>query len=677
MGPGWVFARGTISPDLKLDLTAYSTGLRAASFVALTGLKDTLDFRLDLHMAVKGPVRSPALAGWAKVYDTRLKGQSMPDSFVSAKATTEDFHVKGRFLGELANLEGRAQLKSGLPFLAELEFETEQLGKYIALLTDALKPKAAISGTVKASGHLLNPRSITARLRVEGFSIETTGFKLKKRQPLLVILDAGTFKLKQFEIAGTDTVLTISGSGTLKGGPRLKAEGRVGLGLLSLMVDFIPKAAGSANLRLFLRGPWDAPAVSGSAAFNAGLLRFSFLSQDIRSVTGTVQFTPQMIQISKLQGEIGGGSFTGQGWVEMKDFAPQRYSLNLEPERVRYNVTKNLWGIGSGTLSLQGSRGGRLLLSGEIRVSQGSFSERIALASLSDGVFRHRIKKTRTYAVEREVADFDINLRIPERFKVRYNLDLVNFQAEMKGNIRVSGTNERLGLQGDLEALEGKVTYLSKDFALQSTSVQFVDEFSIHPRVEVLATRTEQVDRGEEGKTDYHISLRMTADGNATPEIALTSDPPLEPHDIATLLHLGVTSQEVESLKSEDLVGLGGEILLRSFKLDERLSRMFPFPPEVIQPKYLRVRSRFAPGAGDQGGAVSPRVEVGAKLRLISDDLDVDYSRSLYDDTSQSLDLTYNLSEGVSTRLRWETDRETAPGDIGDLGLDLKLHWEW
>jgi hypothetical protein len=73
----------------------------------------------------------------------------------------------------------------------------------------------------------------------------------------------------------------------------------------------------------------------------------------------------------------------------------------------------------------------------------------------------------------------------------------------------------------------------------------------------------------------------------------------------------------------------------------------------VIQPKYLRVRSRFAPGSGDQSGAVSPRVEVGAKLRLISDDLDVDYSRSLYDDTSQSLDFTYRLSEGVSTRLRW------------------------
>jgi len=62
---------------------------------------------------------------------------------------------------------------------------------------------------------------------------------------------------------------------------------------------------------------------------------------------------------------------------------------------------------------------------------------------------------------------------------------------------------------------------------------------------------------------------------------------------------------------------------------------------------------------------------------LISDDLDVDYSRSLYDDTSQSLDFTYRLSEGVSTRLRWESDNETAPGDIGDIGLDLKLNWEW
>ena len=50
----------------------------------------------------------------------------------------------------------------------------------------------------------------------------------------------------------------------------------------------------------------------------------------------------------------------------------------------------------------------------------------------------------------------------------------------------------------------------------------------------------------------------------------------------------------------------------------------------------------------------------------------------MFHDTDQSLDLSYKLSEGISTRLRWEnTEQQSAPGDIGDLGLDLKFHWEW
>ena len=270
--------------------------------------------------------------------------------------------------------------------------------------------------------------------------------------------------------------------------------------------------------------------------------------------------------------------------------------------------------------------------------------------------------------------EFDIRLRMPDRFQVNYNLDLVNFQAEARGELRVVGTNERPGLVGETEALGGTVTYLTKDFDIQSTRVQFLDRYSIHPRVEVYASLRETIDRGEEGSTDYHIRLRLTAEGDAQPEITLRSEPPLDEHDIVTLLHLGVTSRDVESFKGEDLMGLGGEILFRSFKLDQRLRRLFPFPPEVVQAKYLRLRNRFS----ENTRSSSPRVEVGAKLRFISDDLDMEYSRSLFDDTDQSLDLSYKLSEGISTRLRWEnTEQQTAPGDIGDLGLDLKFQWEW
>ena len=665
MGPGWLFARGEISSDLKLNLAAYSTGLRASSFTFLAGHVDVLDFRLDLNVSVKGSIRSPSFAGWAKVYDTRLRGQRTPDSFVSARATAESFHLSGRFFGEATQPEADVQLEESLPFSLKLRFSSNRVGRFFPELASDLRAKGEVAGSLSAQGRLLSLRTLKGELRLDRFLLQSSGIRLKNSKPVVIRVADRGFSVQSCEIVGTETVLSVRGSGTLDSGPKIEAVGTVGLGLLPLLGNFLQRSVGKANLSLSLRGPWADMRVSGSASFSADLLRFKGFAQDITSAAGELQFTPRRVELTKLRGKMGGGVFTGQGRVEMEAFAPQAVAINFDIDRARYDVAKNLWGVGSGVLGLTWAPGKKLKLSGDLKIQEGEYS---------DGIFRRRLSAGRTYAKEREVLELDIRLRFPDRFRVSYNLDLVNFQAEARGELRVLGTNERAGLVGEMEALGGTVTYLTKDFEIQSTRVQFLDRYSVQPLVEVYASLMETIDRGEEGSTDYHIRLRLTAEGDAQPEITLRSEPPLDEHDIVTLLHLGVTSRDVESFKGEDLMGLGGEILFRSFKLDQRLRRLFPFPPEVVQAKYLRLRNRFS----ENTRSSSPRVEVGAKLRFISDDLDMEYSRSLFDDTDQSLDLSYKLSEGISTRLRWEnTEQQTAPGDIGNLGLDLKFQWEW
>ncbi len=674
MGPGWIFARGEISKDMNLDLAAYSTGLRAASLAFLAGHTDLLDFRLDLNVSVRGSIASPAFEGWAKVYDTRLRGNGAPDSLVSARATADSFHLDGGFFGEAARLQAEVKLEEDLPFALDLRFESDRLGRFFPELASGLRARAELAGRLQARGRLTRMPDARADLSLDRFSLQGSGIRLQNRGPISVRLADRRFSVRSCEIVGTETTLSVNGGGGIDSGPKIQAQGTVGLGLLPLLGDFMTRSAGKVHLSLALGGPWTDMRVSGAASFSAELLRFRGFPQDITAATGELQFTPRKVEVTKLQGELGGGEFTGQGRIDMLAFAPQEVAFSFELDRVRYNVTKNLWAAGSGLLGLNWVRGKIPKLYGDMKVHAGEYSEHFSLVSLSDGIFRRRVSAGRTYAKQREVLEFDLRLRVPDRFQVNYNLDLVNLQAEARGELRVVGTNERLGLVGEMEALGGTVTYLTKDFKIQSTRVQFLDRYSIHPRVEVYAALTETIDRGEEGRTDYHIRLHLTAEGDAQPEIILRSEPPLDEHDIVTLLHLGVTSRDVESFKGEDLMGLGGEILFRSFKLDQRLRRIFPFPPEVVQAKYLRLRNRFS----ENTKSASPRLEVGAKLRFISDDLDMEYSRSLFDDTDQSVDLSYRLTEGISTRLRWEnTEQQTAPGDIGDLGLDLKFHWEW
>ncbi|MBN2494817.1 MAG: translocation/assembly module TamB domain-containing protein [Deltaproteobacteria bacterium] len=666
LGPGWIFAQGGISRDLGLDLTAYSTGLRAASLFAFAGRADWIDFRVDLHTSVKGPLLSPALEGWAKVYDTEIRGHAVEDSFVSTRVTTESVRVEGRFLGGMAILSGRMDLIRHLPFEAELLFGSGSLGRFLPDALQAAGPSLELRGALRSTGRLLQPHSVRADLELDRAQLKLAKLDFHNRGPVQLSLTGDRFKVGRCEIRGMKTRLRLQGSAN-RSGAALTAEGALDFGLLPLATALFPLADGEAQLRLSLTGPWSGLRFSGSAALSADRLRVRGLPADLEDVEGAIELSPRQVEVTRIQGRLGGGRFSVRGGLGLAGLRPEKLALTIELDRVRLDLSRKLWALGSGTLGLIAQPGSRPKLSGELQLHEGGYEEQISLVTLSNGLFRRRRPYARTYDPDKEVVDFDVRLLAPEKFQLVYDLELAKLLAEMKGELRLTGSNERLGLLGEMEALEGSVSYLSKAFHVDSARVRFVDEFGIQPRYEIVASRTEVVDR-DEGETSYSIGLRLAGDAEGL-KIELQSSPLLDERDIITLLSLGVTSRDVDSLRSDDLFGLGGEIFIRSFKLDERMNRLFPFPREVIQPKYFRLRSRFSARTG-----TAPRLETGVKLRLISDNLDLDYSRSLFDDTDQSLDLSYRLSRSISARMRWEDSQEM---DLGDLGLDLKLDWEW
>ncbi len=687
MGPGWIFAQGEISKDLLLDLQAYSTGLKAASFQTMAGFLDYLDFRLDLQVTVKGPVRSPSFSGWTKIYDTRLKNKKLPDSFLSAKVIAKSFEVDGHIMGETSKLSAKVQLEADLPFESTFDFKLKRLGEYLTVVYPDLKSKAVLVGSLVARGHILKPRSIVGQLRIEEFGAAASTLGLLADKPMVVNLEDGGFEIQQCELVGVDTRLTIAGGGLffdrvastqeMRAGPRIQLDGQVRLDGFPPFFDFLSRSVGRADVKLSMQGSWSEPTFSGEARFSLNQLRFIGFGDDFEDVTGNLDLQPGYLKFSNLRGRMGGGRFGGEGLFNMTGFSPSKAVLDFEVDKVRYDVVDNLWGIATGTLGLNWKLGQLWTLTGDVRVQEGEYRESNRLVPVGDDIFRPRVAKVRTYNVERELLAFDLRVQVPGRFRAVYNMDIINFDAEMQGNLRLTGTNERLGLIGELESLQGTVSYLASDFRLDSAQVRFVEEYSVHPQVDVLASLIKTVDRGirggeRGGKTDFRIELHFSSDGDNIRPVELKSDPWLEKHDIVAILHFGFTTQDIEGFKGKDM----WEPILRYIEptTEVLLKKMFPFPPEVIQPTHLRVRSRML--TSDQLGTVSPRVEIGAKLNVISSDLEVGYGRSLYNDLDQDLELTYKLSEGVSTRFRWEEQQGT-PAELGDIGLDLKLHWEW
>jgi len=680
LGPGWIYARGDITPGLELDVSVYSTGLRANSFSWLPG-GGALDFRLDLHMGVKGRLLAPQITGWAKVYDTRLEGRSLGDSFVSARATTESIKVQGRFFGRQLRVDASMLTEPFLPFTARLDFDLPELARLLPLGQGGNFFAARLAGHLQARGLVLRPLQSQGQLLLEKLSLVLAGARLQADGQWRLQLRGGQLQLEPLRLIGRQASMRLSGTCELGSGPRLLLEGRASLRLLPRWFNWLQRAQGRVSFSLGWGGSWMRPQMQGQVRITARDVKFAPWPQPLQQLSAKVHLDGRGMEFVSINGKVGGGTISGLGRLEWSGGTVSGLNLSLDLNRVQSRITSSLVATVSGSLNLSKPPGHRPRLAGYLNLHQGSYREKITLTGLSQGLFRRRLLPTRAYDTGREVLDLDMRVHVPDTLEVDYDLGLIRFTAEMGGQLRVSGSNERLGLLGELEAKRGQVRYLTRDFQLRRSLVRFLDEFSILPRVDLVADLLEVVDRGEEegGKTEYRIELRVQAEGDKQPTISLDSDPPLDERDIVTLLNLGVTSQDVKTLRGEDLVGLGGEILARSLALDEKLRRIFPFPPQVVQPKYLRVRSRYSTSSRAQRqGAVSPRLEVGARLNFVSPDLELDYGRSLYDDADQNLDLSYRISRNVSARLRWENAEQDSPlVDVGDIGLDLRLRWEW
>ena len=441
------------------------------------------------------------------------------------------------------------------------------------------------------------------------------------------------------------------------------------LRLLPLLGAWIPRARGSADLFLDIGGSWTSPDIAGYLDLDAKRVRVRGLPSDLRKLKGRVKISHTGLEIERLKGRFGGGDFSLWGWARFGKNVFEKAAVTAELKKVRFKVTDKLWATGSGALTLTKTKDEIAKLKGQVQIDKGAYKEQVSLVSLSDGLFRRRRPLARTYDKRNEMLRLDVDLIVPGNLNAMYNLELVQYAAQLRGELKLTGTNERMGLLGELESSSGQISYLSKNFKVQSTRVQFLDKYSISPRFDVMATRTESVDRGDEGKTTYEVDLSLHGQGDDV-RVSLHSSPPLDERDIVTLLSLGVTSRDMERLKTDDLLGLGGEIFLRSLNAEERLQQYFPFPPGLIKPKYFRMRSRYS----NLTQTTTPRVEAGVEVSIISPDLSLGYSRSLYVENDQILELVYDLDKNISTQLRWESASEN---DYGDLGLDLKLDWEW
>lgn len=282
---------------------------------------------------------------------------------------------------------------------------------------------------------------------------------------------------------------------------------------------------------------------------------------------------------------------------------------------------------------------------------------------------------------------FDVRSRVPLR--IRNNLIDAQLAIDPRG-IHVSGTNQRLGLRGELNAAPGgRFRVFANDFEVQKGTIRFDDPTRIAPHVDITAVTeyrrysntvatgagganttggagatSGNISSGGRGGGLWRISLHAYGDTEDL-KVDMTSDPALSREDIFFLLTIGLTRAEVDQVRAGSVYASAAfEAIGTVSGADRAVKTAIPVIDDF----------RFGSAYSPRTGRTEPQVTLGRRL---TDNVRANVSTGLTEDRQLRSNVEWRLSRPLSVQTSYDNISTVSSGSVGNFGLDFRWRLEF
>ncbi|HYN06879.1 MAG TPA: translocation/assembly module TamB domain-containing protein [Vicinamibacterales bacterium] len=529
------------------------------------------------------------------------------------------------------------------------------------LLLGTRKISGLVDGTARISGALSNPR-IDAEMQVtsgqvDGVAFDSLGGRVSLAGPRLTL----DVRLE----AGASGRLTAVGTMPVNWRGAVKADAppfdlrvqsaTINLALFQPMLSHVDMVTGTGRFDLQISGAASAPRIEGLVGVQTGSFRVVPTDVIYSGVEAAMavegdRLTVQQLRVQDDDGHVASvvGSLKVAALGRPSDF-------NLSVNGRDFHVLHNRFGeiSVSPELRIMGDLTSPLV-TGTVRVDRGR-------AEVSDLLERFAATGYRPVEVEpaRQVEDaiqasapstgasYSVTVDLPDNLVLR-GRDL----RSARGPVGLGDINVTLGgaltvakdsggpttLLGRLVVIRGQYTFQGRPFTiLRDSELRFGGEEMLNPFVDVRAER--QISG---------VTARVHVTGTMQrPEIALSSQPPLDEGDILSLIAFNQTMNQLQTSERVSLAARAGVLAARAFAtpIADSVARALDFDLFEIQP---------ADDAGSGatvtvGRQVNDRLFVGFKHEFGSDDVSqVSFEYRL----NQFLRVVTSFAEGVEDSRR-------------------------
>lgn len=603
----------------------------------------------------------------------------------------------------------KAPIVNGRVVLAR--FDLGPIGKAILASDEqAGAPTAPLGGEI--SGELLMEKipvadvgHARARFAPRAIKITRGGQRVQWRPaPVVASLadDELTIPPMTFELAapnGFKGAFAVKGSVkkvTSGGELALDAElAPIDLGILVGIVPRLTRASGTLDGSVRVRGKASEPTFDGQLKVRRGEFAGKGLPGTITDVEVDVVADENEARVTRAVGHFLGGDVSATarmplkgGQIGVAEATVTARQLFVAPvEGVKATVDADL------VVSLNpyaATTQGRLpVIGGDVTITSFEYSKPITLElnGITGGAKR-TVVEAYDPSLDSMTLSFDVHSRVPLR--IRNNLVDAMLRIDPAG-IHVSGTNQRVGLRGELVTIAGgHFRVFANDFEVQKGTIRFDDPTRIAPKVDITATTeyrrysntlatagTSTNTTGGAGATAGGISgggsrvgslwrIKLHAYGDVDNlQVDMTSDPPLSREDIFFLLTIGLTRAEVDQVRyGGAAAGLAFETIGTASGVDRAVKQALP------------VIDDFRPGTAysPRTGRVEPNITVGRRL---TENVRANLTSGLAEDPQLRSTIEWRLNRTLTVDPSYDRINTVSSSNVGNFGVDFRWRLEF
>jgi translocation and assembly module TamB len=572
--------------------------------------------------------------------------------------------------------------------------------------------------TGKLSGMLIveqlpldDPGQMRARFAPTELSLKASGGTLSLRtggsSPALLVVEHDKVQLPPmtFDLAATGG---FNGSFTVKGQvDALTHGGQLGLvaelapidlSLLSGLIPKVDRAAGQLGGQVRATGSFAAPNVDGKITLHNGDFTISGLPSAISDVELVVSADTRAVKIDRATAHFAGGDLTASGRIPLKGLAFGDGEIHVDAKSVHLSPAEGISATIDANLAVGFSAasaftGNKTLprVTGDLLVTGFEYSRPVNLLSDVGGLSVHRKPQTvKTYDPSQDALTLDVRVRSKVPLRIKNNLAELELAIGAPGGsseLQITGTNQRIGLRGELRALPGgHFRLFANEFEIRQSAIRFDDPTRIAPNVDVTAfteyrrytdsstaTGSSSTDSpgaisstgsGRAGGASWRITVHAYGDPDDL-KVDMTSDPPLSQDDIFLLLTIGLTRSEVDQAQGSSIgASLAFEAVGTATGADRAVKTVVPVIDDF----------RFGSAYSTKTYRSEPQVTVG---KAITKNIRASVTAGLAEDEELRSDIEFRLSRQFSVIASYDNINDVSSASIGNVGADFRWRLEF